>query len=128
MPSTSLLWWRSDRMQRLGEVESQCAACLALVSPPAQLIDENLRGYVLLLSAHFQGFCRDLHSEATQIVVSKVRRTSLEVLFQAQFSAYRKLDHGNPNLENLREDFKRFGFILDLAAADPANPGRLDHL
>jgi hypothetical protein len=28
----------------------------------------------------------------------------------------------------LKEDFERFGFSLDLAAADPANPARLQHL
>jgi hypothetical protein len=61
------------------------------------LIDENLRGYVLQLSAHFQGFCRDLHSECVLCVVSKVRPTLL-ALVQAQFMADRKLDHGNPTL------------------------------
>jgi hypothetical protein len=39
-----------------------------------------------------------------------------------------KLDHGNPNLSNLREDFERFGFALDLPAAAPANPARLQDL
>jgi hypothetical protein len=49
------------------------------------------------------------------------------VLVQAQFTAHRKLDHGNPNVQNLREDFERFDFTLDLDA-DPANPARLTHL
>jgi hypothetical protein len=31
------------------------------------LLDENLRAYVLLLSAHFQGFCRDLYTECAQM-------------------------------------------------------------
>jgi hypothetical protein len=59
MPSASLLRWRNDRAQRLGEVETQCAASLALTPPQPNLVEENLRGGVLLLSAHFQGFCRD---------------------------------------------------------------------
>ena len=46
------------------------------------------------------------------------------MLVQAQFTAHRKLDHGNPNLHNLRQDFERFDFVLDLAA-DPVNPARL---
>jgi hypothetical protein len=50
------------------------------------------------------------------------------VLIQAQFTAHLKLDHGNPNLENLRNDFERFGFPLDLGAAAPANPARLHQL
>jgi hypothetical protein len=101
---------------------------LAVAVPNPHLCDENLRGYVLALSAHFQGFCRDLYTEASQILVSKVKRPALAAIFQAQFTAHRKLDHGNPNLENLKADFKRFGFALDLAGADPANPARLAHL
>jgi hypothetical protein len=59
--------------------------------------------------------------------VSKVRR-ALRVLIQNQFNAARKLDHGNPNVQNLRLDFDRFGFTLDLNASDPANPPRVTHL
>ncbi len=127
MPSTSLLRWQNDRMRRLGEIDAQCAASLALAPPQPNLVEENLRGYVLLLSAHFQGFCRDLYTECAQIVVSKVR-PALQLLIQDQFTAHRKLDHGNPNLQNLKEDFERFDFTLDLASADPANPARLQDL
>lgn len=127
MPSASLLRWRNDRVQRLAEIEVQCANSLALAPPQPNLVEENLRGYVLLLSAHFQGFCRDLYTECAQIIVSKVR-VRLRLLIQDQFTAYRKLDHGNPNLQNLKEDFERFDFTLDLGAADPANVARLQGL
>jgi hypothetical protein len=107
-------------------VDLQCATSLAAVPPNVHLIDENLRGYAVLLSAHFQGFCRDLYSEAVQVVVSKVRH-SLQLLIQDQFTAHRKLDCGNPTHDHLKEDFKRFGFTLDLTL-DPANVPRLRHL
>jgi hypothetical protein len=128
MPSASLQFWHNDRIPRLTEIDGQCAAAAALAPPNPRLLDESLRGYVLLLSAHFQGFCRDLYTEASQIIVSRVRRAALQVLFQAQFSAHRKLDKGNPNLANLKEDFKRFGFQLDFVAADPTNAIRLADL
>ncbi len=128
MPSTALLHWQNERMPRLNQLDVQCVAVALAPSSSPQLIDENLRGYVMALSAHFQGFCRDLGTECSQIIVAKVRRAALAILFQAHFAAHRKLDHGNPNLENLRADFKRFGFELDLAGADPANPARLAHL
>jgi hypothetical protein len=128
MPSISLLHWQNDRMPRLSQLDAQCVAVAAAAVPSPELVDEDLRGYVMALSAHFQGFCRDLCSECSQIIVSKVRRPALEVLFQAHFGAHRKLDHGNPTVENLRADFKRFGFQLDLAGADPANATRLAHL
>jgi hypothetical protein len=128
MPSASLLRWNNDRTPRLAEIDAQCLMTVKAPAPSPYLIDENLRGYVLALSAHFQGLCRDLYTEASQILVSRVKRPALAAIFQAQFTAHRKLDHGNPNVDNLNADFKRFGFTLDLAAADPANPGRLAHL
>lgn len=126
MPSASLQLWQVDRLPRLQQIELQCAASLVAVPKNAQLIEENLRGYVLLLSAHFQGFCRDLYTEATQVIASKVR-SSLRPLVQQQFTARRKLDHGNPNYEHLKADFGRFGFKLNLAV-DPTNLPRLEHL
>ncbi len=127
MPSMSLLGWRANRIFRLSEVDVQCAASTVLVPPQPNFVDENLRGYVLLLSAHFQGFCRDLYTECAQIVVTKIR-VSLRTLMQRQFSAHRKLDHGNPNFQNLKDDFERFGITLNLPAADPVNSSRLNDL
>jgi hypothetical protein len=95
--------------------------------PQPNLVDENLRGYVLLLSAHFQGFCRDLHTECGLVIVSKLR-PSLRLLIQTHLTTHRKLDHGNPSFDAIRDDFERFGLGLDLAAADPANPARLTDL
>jgi hypothetical protein len=126
MPSIALQTWQNDRQPRLMLVDLQCAASLAAVPPNSQLVDENLRGYAVLLSAHFQGFCRDLYAEGAQVVASKTR-PSLQGLIQAQFTTKMKLNHGNPNVENIREDFERFGDPLDLAA-DPANVPRLAHL
>jgi hypothetical protein len=127
MPSASLLRWQNDRMPRLAEIDTQCAASQVLAPPQPNLVEENLRGYVLLLSAHFQGFCRDLYTESALVVVSKLRPT-LQVLIFSQFTAHRKLDHGNPSMQNLKDDFERFDFTLNLAGANPANPARLTDL
>jgi hypothetical protein len=128
MPSASLLYWNNDRKPRLALIDGQCQMTLTAPIPNPHLIDENLRGYVLALSAHFQGFCRDLYTESSQILISRVKRPALAAIFQAQFTAHRKLDHGNPDLKNLKDDLNRFGFALDLPGADPANNARLDHL
>lgn len=126
MPSASLTHWRADRLPRLREVEAQTAAAVALRPPNPRLADELLRGLVVLLSAHLQGFCRDLDSEAADVVVSKVR-PSLQPPTQRQLASAIALRHGNPNLANIRADFDRFGFALDFAA-EPANAPRLQHL
>jgi len=113
-------------MPRLQEVENQCAATSTSTPPNAYLADENLRGYTVLLSTHFQGFCRDLYSETVAIIASKTR-ISPQFTVQTQFSANCNLDHGNPNLANLKKDFERFGFKLGLSA-EPSNHLRLQHL
>ena len=128
MPSVSLQHWQNDRMPRLTQIDAQCAASLAAVPPNAYLIEENLRGYVVLLSAHFQGFCRDLYTEAAQLIAFGVR-PRLRLLLVAQFSARRVLDHGNPNIDNIAKDFDRFGFDLRAEInTDPANASRQQHL
>jgi hypothetical protein len=111
MPSAALLKWQNTRLPNLSHVDAQCAASAAAVPANLALIDENYRGYVLLLAAHFQGFCRDLHTECAQIIASKVR-LSLEILIQSQFSARRELDRGNANAKSIIEDFSRFGFDM----------------
>jgi hypothetical protein len=128
MPSVALLNWQNDRMLRLQQIELQCAAALAGVPPNAHLIDENLRGYAVLLSAHFQGFSRDLYTECVQVIASKVR-TRLQPLIQSQFNARRHLEHGNPNIDNIAADFSRFDIDLKAElATDPANQPRREHL
>lgn len=129
MPSASLGIWRTDRLVRIAEFEKQCAVTTALATPNPRLEDENLRGLIMLLSAHFQGFCRDLYTECAMVLSARIKNPSIRLLFQEQFTANRKLDQGNPNLDHIRKDFDRFGFKLDLPDADPANnPTRINHL
>ena len=128
MPSTALLRWQTDRLIRLSEIEAQCIATAALAPPNANLADENLRGFVMLLSAHFQGYCRDLYSECVQIVAASTM-PSMQNMIQNQCLSGRQLDAANPRYAAIRKDFERFG--LDLAASlasDPANPLRITHL
>ena len=126
MPSTSLDHWQNDRILRLQKVENQCAASLSLVVPDPELSDENLRGFTILLSAHFQGYRRDLYSECTQILAAEVV-PSLQALVQTQFLSNLALDRGNPNIQNIKTDFKRFDLTFNLAA-NPANQSPLRDL
>lgn len=127
MSSTSLTFWTASRKSSLSAIDAQCAASLKATPANPLLADENVRGYGLLLSAHFQGFCRDLYTEAAQIVASKVR-SSLRPLIQKEFTVRTALGYGNPNNENIVTDFQRFGFKLNFAESDPANAPRLGHL
>jgi hypothetical protein len=127
VPSAAFIRWQTDRMPRLDEVEAHCAAVLASVPPNPTFLDETLRGFVLHLSAHFQGFCRDLYTECSLIWIVAIP-AGFRATAQAQFSAHLALEKGNPTHDNIRKDFDRFGFRLDLRAAHPAGPRRITDL
>src|SRR5438876_261000 len=119
VPSAAFTRWQNDRTLRLIEVDGHCAAVLALVPPNPTFLDETLRGFVLHLSAHFQGFCRDLYTECSQIWIAAIP-AGFQATAQAQFCAHLALEKGNPNHDIIKRDFNRFGFLLNLQAANPA--------
>jgi hypothetical protein len=127
VPSAAFTDWQNDRALRLNEVEAHCATVLALVPPNLTFLDETLRGFVLHLSAHFQGFCRDLYTECSQAWVIAIP-AGFQPTAQAQFSARLELEKGNPNYNNIKRDFNRFGFLLDLHTAHAPHVTHLDQL
>lgn len=127
MPSAALTQWTNDRLPRLNEVEAHCAGVAAMVPPRPAFLDETLRGFVLHLSAHFQGFCRDLYTECSQKCIAAMP-AGLQSAAQAQFSARLALEEGNPSHDNIKKDFNRFGFLLDLQATNAGHVTDLGHL
>jgi hypothetical protein len=109
-------------------VDAQCDVAFALVPPNPELADEDLRGYTMILSAHWQGFCRDLHSECVQVVAA-VTPAAMQLMIQKQCLTGRQLDGANPSYDTIRKDFERFDFALTpLLDADPGNAIRLTHI
>jgi len=128
MPSRAYLRWRHDRSPRLAEVEAQCAATLASAVPNPLLADENLRGYVVLLSSHLQGFCRDLHTECVMAIAAAVPAT-MRLAIQTLGLSGRELDGANPKFETIRGDFERFALNLsDELSVQPANALWITHV
>lgn len=120
-PSQALQEWNTTRRNKLDKVEIQCVWAGSLVPPDPEMLSEHLRAYATLLSAHFQGFCRDLYTEVAQKVVDRIKQAGLRPIVQAQFAAGLKLDKVNPTLDALADDFGRFG-IADLRAAIGTTP------
>src|SRR5947209_2538169 len=81
----------------------------------------------MLVSGHFQGYCRDLYTECSQVCASTVP-AGLSTTLQMQFGAELRLNSGNPTIENIRKDFERFDISLNLAGAAPGNAVRVTHL
>jgi hypothetical protein len=119
MPSNALTRWQNERLPRLNLVDAQNIAIGAQMPQNPQLVDENLRGYVLLLAAHFQGYCRDLHSECVQAAANAVPVPML-LMFQRLCEEGRELSKANAKYSSIKADFERFDFSLtDALTADP---------
>lgn len=86
--------------------------------------------YAVLLSSQFQGFCRDLHSEAADFVAANTQPPTVSAVLRLALTQGRKLDHGNPNPGNLGSDFARLGmeFWKQVGAIDGRKEARHKHL
>lgn len=86
--------------------------------------------YTMLVSSQFQGFCRDLHSEAIDHIARSITPLSLRVVLRAEFTLHRKLDRGNPNPGNIGSDYNRLGLVFwdRIRAQSRWNNGRIGHL
>ena len=79
------------------------------------------QAYTMLLSAQFQGFCRDLHSECANWLVLPLIEPELRETLRENLVFGRRLDRGNPNPGNIGSDFNRLN--LDFwALADARRP------
>ena len=118
MPSAALTSWQQGRAARLLRIDQHCREVDTLVPPDPEFLDETLRGYVLHLSAHFQGFCRDLYTESSQFVISSIP-AGLQQAIQTQCNSQLALEKSNPSYDNIRKDFFRFQIELNLRAVHP---------
>src|SRR5689334_11160543 len=112
MPSLALQSWLTTRAALLDEIESAHRS-VGGTGPGRRTATQQLNfAYAVLLSSHFQGFCRDLHSECAFVLASKVTPASLQATIQAEWLRNRKPDQGNPNPGNIGADFNRLGVVL----------------
>ena len=109
----------------------RCCLHLAVMYPadPGR-VQEYVRSCAVLLSAEFQGFCRELHSECADRLVDSLAPVVLRRALRTQCDYGRKLDTGNPTPANLGADFGRLlvGFWPAVDAADPSHPARRHRL
>jgi RiboL-PSP-HEPN len=130
MPSNSLRRWREDRRRELDEVENAHQSVGGSARGKRHATLQINYSYALLLSANFQGFCRDLHTEAARFLAHWLTTSSFRDVLRSFFIANRKLDFGNPNPGNLGSDFNRFGvdFWTEIAKLSPKNSRRREKL
>jgi hypothetical protein len=126
MPSIALQEWVSVRSVRLDEIENAHRS-VGGTGPGRRYATQQINhAYAVLLSAQFQAFCRDLHTESVQAVVTGVTTPPFQLALRIELLSNRKLDRGNPNPGNIGADFSRLGlgFWSLVDALDARNPGR----
>lgn len=130
MTSQSLQRWLKSRSAALDEIEGAHAAIGGSSRGRRYATQQVNHAYAVLLSSQFQGFCRDLHSEAVDHLVNNVTPAAVQAVLRARMTDGRLLDKGNPNPSNLGADFGRLGmmFWAELDRCDRRNARRRAHL
>jgi hypothetical protein len=110
--SNALKRWQSERKQALDEIQGAHRSVGGAGRGRRYATLQLNHAYAMLLSSQFQGYCRDLHSEAAAHFARQVPRSGLAQVVLAGLTQGRKLDQGNPNPGNLGADFARLGVEL----------------
>jgi len=111
MPSQSLLRWNKDACAALDQIQAAHAA-VGGNAPGRRFATLQINhAYLVLISSHFQGFCRALHTEAVDYICSQPgtgapdpRRDILRITLTLN----RQLDSKNPSPGHIGSDFGRF--------------------
>jgi hypothetical protein len=111
MPSNSLTRWHRERTDALDEIEHAHASVGGTARGRRFATQQSNYSYAALLSSHFQGFCRDLHSECIDHIVASTRM-QLRAFLRAEFLWNRSLDRGNPHPGGIGSDFNRLGITF----------------
>jgi len=129
MPSNSLIRWNGERADALDEIENAHVMVGGTERGRRYATQQINFSYAALLSSHFQGFCRDLHSESIDHIVAIVP-AQLQAFLRAEFIWSRSLGRGNPHPGAIGSDFNRLGVDLwtEVYALHAANQRRRELL
>ena len=120
MPSVSYRNWRTTRRAVLNAVEAAHATIHGTGIGRREATRQLNHGYTMLLAAEFQGFCRELHTEAIQHFVATLPATQQNIVSE-EFTFNRQLDKGNATPASIGSDFGRLG-LKWWAALDKLDP------
>src|SRR5262245_2638839 len=128
MPSDAYAGWAQDRQDRIDELLAAHAAVGGTGRGRRWRTKQLNAALVLLLSAEFQGFARDLHDLAVDyfVVAAADSNPDLANVLRVRLTEDRQLDRGNAHPGALGRDFSRFGLTLwpALKQADYRSEGR----
>ena len=130
MSSNSLKHWNTTRVRELDQIANAHLQVGGGAQGRRYATQQINHAYAMLLSSQFQGFCRDLHSEAIDHIVRSVTPLPLRAVLRVEFTFHRQLDHGNPHPGAIGADFNRFGlkFWKEILKRNCWNDGRKAYL
>jgi hypothetical protein len=102
--SAALEEWRAGSGEVFDEIELMHRTVEGIVTR------QLTYAYVMLISAHFQRYCRALHAEAAQVLVARIPDPGPAEVLEGLLVQNLRLDKGNPTPGNLGSDFARLGF------------------
>ncbi len=108
MPSESLKRWTGVRVNALDEIEDAHESVGGSERGRRYATQQINYAYAAILSSQFQAFCRDLHSESIDHLVTVVP-AALQDPLKVEFLLNRTLDRGNPHPGGIGSDFNRLG-------------------
>src|SRR5438128_441595 len=95
MPSNALRQWQTTQAGELDRME-EAHQTIGGSAPGRRWRLQHLNdAYIVLLAAHFQSFCRNLHSEAASAFAAATRPATAQIAVLTAMQADRKLDRGN---------------------------------
>lgn len=107
MGSKALAKWQTVRQHELDELLAAHAK-VGGSGPGRRYATEQLNhAYLVAVAAQFQGFCRDLHSEAVSALAAAAPK--LQTILLVTLTRNRRLDQGNATEGSIAEDFGRIG-------------------
>lgn len=112
MPSRALAEWRGRRANELDQLLAAHAAIGGTKRGRRYATAQLNRAYALAVAAQFQGFCRDLHSEAVDELVAVTQPPQVALQLRVLLTSSRQLDRGNANPGSLGSDFGLVGMQL----------------
>ena len=127
MPSRSLRTWQVDARRALDEIESAHRAVGGTGRGRRFALQQINQAYVVLLSSHFQRFCRALHTESVEHLIAAPQYAAIRLIVYNSLVEGRKLNWGNANAGNIGADYARLG--LDIwSRVHTANPRSVQRL
>jgi hypothetical protein len=96
MTSAAFMRWNTTRLQALDELEQAHGAVGGTGRGRRYATLQVNHAYAVLLSSQFQGFCRDLHSEAVEFLVANTSPLAMAYTLHGVLAHGRKqsLRHG----------------------------------